>query len=287
MSRPRSGGSWTAEFGLGLREYRRPSAPVPSRTDAMVVNRAKPCTQSEFRSSGADAEPVRSAPNSGDNDRVHRTTSRDCWAVVVPLKGSARGKSRIDVDPVLRRRLAVAMAMDTVAAASAADRVGDVLVVAEDRTDGDRLSQIPGVRILLTRRSGLNEAIEDGLRSLGHDGPVAVLPGDLPSLTPGELDGALGASRAHRHAVVADRQGTGTTLLTASSGAVLRPRYGAGSLARHLAAGAELLELPVQSGLRRDVDKVVDLVGVSGDRSVALLAEAGWAPLLWAARSAG
>ena len=153
--------------------------------------------------------------------------------------------------------------------------------------DGDRLSQIPGVRILLTRRSGLNEAIEDGLRSLAHDGPVAVLPGDLPSLTPGELDGALGASRAHRHSVVADRQGTGTTLLTASSGAVLRPRYGAGSLARHLAAGAELLELPVQSGLRRDVDQVVVLVGVSGDRSVALLAEAGWGPLLCAARSAG
>ena len=68
----------------------------------------------------------------------------------MPLKSSSRGKSRLEVDPVLRQRLAVAMAQDTVAAASAADRVADVLVVAEDPADARQLSRISGVRALLT-----------------------------------------------------------------------------------------------------------------------------------------
>jgi 2-phospho-L-lactate guanylyltransferase len=218
---------------------------------------------------------------------VHPTTPPDRWTIVVPLKGSARGKSRIDVDPALRRRLAVAMALDTVAAASDTALVARVLVVVEDRIDGDRLSEIPGVQTLLTRRSGLNEAIEEGLRSLVVDGPVAALPGDLPSLTPAELGAALAAASVHRLAVVADRQGTGTTLLTGSSAAVLRPRYGSGSLARHVDGGAVLLELPVGSGLRRDVDQLADLAGVTGSRSLAVLTENGSAAPLCAAREAG
>jgi 2-phospho-L-lactate/phosphoenolpyruvate guanylyltransferase len=87
--------------------------------------------------------------------------------------------------------------------------------------------------------------------------------------------------------VVADRQGTGTTLLAASSREFLQPRYGAGSLGRHRAAGAVLLDLPVESGLRRDVDHVADLLGVTGPRTVEVLSEAGWAPPLCNSRPAG
>jgi 2-phospho-L-lactate/phosphoenolpyruvate guanylyltransferase len=223
-----------------------------------------------------------------DNGRVHRTISPGRWTVVVPFKASAHGKSRIAVDPRLRSALALAMALDTVAAATAADGVREVLVVGEDHADCVALARIPGVRVLLTRRSGLNQAIDDGLRSLAgrSDGPVAVLPGDLPSLSHDELDAALTAAMPHSLAVVADRQGTGTTLLAASSIEFLQPRYGAGSLGRHRGAGAVLLDLPVESGLRRDVDHVADLRGVTGSRTVAVLSEAGWAPPLCAARPA-
>ncbi len=205
----------------------------------------------------------------------------------MPLKSSARGKSRLEVDPVLRRRLAVAMAQDTVAAAAAARRVRTVLVVAEDPADARELSRIAGVRTLLTGLAGLNESIVDGLGAVPWKGPVAVLPGDLPSLVPEELDDALLAAGPHGVAVVADRQGTGTTLLAASTVGRLRPRYGAGSLARHVAAGAVSLDLPVTSGLRRDVDLPTDLADVTGAGTLAVLAGAGCGVRLCAARPTG
>lgn len=232
----------------------------------------------------------------GDNDQVPRTP-RDRWTIVVPLKSSARGKSRIELDPALRRRLAVAMALDTVTAAAAADGVLTVLVVVDDPADGDQLAAIPWVRIVRSRTPGLNQAIADGLHAVGHDassvenvadgpGPVAVLPADLPSLAAMELSEALAAAVPHRSAVVADRQGTGTTLLTAAGAHHLQPRYGSESLRRHVAGGAVLLDLPVTSGLRRDVDQIDDLAGVRGPRTLAVLTEAGWAPDLCAAQRA-
>jgi len=220
---------------------------------------------------------------------VHLTSAAGRWTLVLPLKASERGKSRIDVDPALRRRLAQAMAYDTVAAVAAADCVDTVLVVVEDPIDGERLTEITGVRIHRTRTRTLNGAIDDGLRVLAGwtRGPVATLPGDLPSLTAGELAGALAAAGAHPGAVVADRQGTGTTLLTAATIGTLRPQYGAGSLRRHVMAGAVPLEVPVSSGLRRDVDNVADLYGITGLKTAAVLIEAGRGPELCAARPAG
>ena len=217
----------------------------------------------------------------GNNDRVDLTPPTDRWTVVVPLKSSARGKSRIEIDPVLRRRLAVAMALDTVAAASAATGVIRVLAVVDDPDDGALLAGIDGVLIHRTTAPGLNPAIADGLATAGPEvagGPVAILPADLPSLTSGELGGALHAAGRYRLSVVADRQGTGTTLLAAVSGRDLRPLYGSGSLRRHQAAGAVLLDLPLESGLRRDVDHASDLAGVTGGRTSALLEAVGLAP---------
>ncbi len=223
----------------------------------------------------------------GDNGPVQLIPGSGRWTIVVPFKSSSRGKSRLEVEPGLRRRLAVAMAEDTVAAAAAAERVRTLLIVAEDPSDAQQLARITGVRTVLTGVVGLNESIIDGLRGLSPKGPVAVLPGDLPSLRPGELDDALQAAQPHGLAVVADRQGSGTTLLAAAAADGLRPRYGAGSFGRHLAAGAVPLELPVSSGLRRDVDYPTDLAGVTGVRTRDVLAVAGCGAGLCAARPTG
>jgi len=223
------------------------------------------------------------------------------WSVVLPLKATRRGKSRIDVHPALRQRLTLAMAMDTAAAVAGAAAVADVLAVVEDEADGREMGRLPGVRVLLTRTRDLNDAIADGLAALGVQrpavvgprtrhaapegsgwGPVATVPADLPSLTPTELDAALAASLPHQVAVVADRQGTGTTLLAASSPGLLVPRYGVGSLARHVAAGAVPIELSADSGLRRDVDLADDLASVTGRRTLGVLC--GTEPALCEAR---
>ena len=52
---------------------------------------------------------------------VSPTTPTDGYLLMVPIKSTSRGKSRLGLDAALRRRLALAMAMDTVAAASAAE----------------------------------------------------------------------------------------------------------------------------------------------------------------------
>ena len=73
----------------------------------------------------------------------------------------------------------------------------------------------------------------------------------------------------------------------ASAGAALRPQYGPGSLRRHVAGGALALDVPADSGLRRDVDQLADLHGVTGPRTLAVLSEVSWSPPLCGARPAG
>ena len=195
------------------------------------------------------------------------------WTVIVPVKSSARAKSRIRLDPAMRRALALNMAEDTVSAIAGAAPVGRTLVVLEDAGDGAALSRVPGVDLFVTRTDELNAAIRDGLAALGPDAdrPVAVVPADLPSLTAGELAHALTLAAAHPRSVVADRAGTGTTLLAARSADLLDPHYGAGSFRTHVAGGAVPLTLPSRSGLRRDVDRVDNLRSVTGPRTRAIL----------------
>lgn len=187
------------------------------------------------------------------------------WLVLVPVKASAVGKSRIALSPARRARLARAMAIDTVTAIAAASRVRAVLVLVDDDGDGRALAAIGKVTAHRCRARGLNEAIREALRlPEASGGPVAVLPADLPSLRAQELDVALDAADGLPLSVVADRQGTGTTLLAAGRAALLEPRYGTGSFARHVAVGAVPLAVPVGSGLRRDVDVVTDLRDATG-----------------------
>lgn len=195
----------------------------------------------------------------------------------MPVKSTARAKSRLRLDPADRRRLAVAMARDTVAAVSGAAAVGRTVLVVEDAADGRTLGAGPGIEVFLTRTGDLNDAIRDGLTAPGidPDGPVAVLPADLPSLTADELSEALGLAAGHRTCVVPDRAGTGTTLLTARMPDLLHPRYGLGSFRAHVEHGAWPLRLPGRSGLRRDVDRVDDLASVTGPHTLAVLGRLG------------
>lgn len=201
------------------------------------------------------------------------------WTLIVPVKSTTRGKSRIALEPADRSRLARALALDTVTAAASARSVRRVLAVVENSQDGALLSQVPGVRVRLTSATSLNAAILDGLVVVPDEGPVAVLPGDLPGVSGAEVDAVLAlaqtawASGPARTAVIADRQGVGTTLLAAASAAELRPQYGPDSFRRHLLDGAVALDLPVDNWIRRDVDTVADLAGIAGGWTGEVVAE--------------
>lgn len=179
----------------------------------------------------------------------------------------------------MRRSLALIMAQDTVTAVAGAISVGRTLVVVEDARDGTTVGGVPGVEVFVTHTDELNAAILDGVGALGPGtGPVAVLPADLPSLTSGELVDALTLAAAHPRSVVADRAGTGTTLLAARSADLLDPRYGVDSFRAHVGGGAVPLAVPLRSGLRRDVDRVDNLRSVTGPRTRAILKLLTWPP---------
>ena len=194
------------------------------------------------------------------------------WTILIPVKATSRGKSRIDVPSARRRELALAMAMDTV---SAAARSARVVAIVEDALDAAALGAVPGVAVHRTSVTGLNESILDGLKSLaapgGGPGWVAALPADLPGLRTDELTDALGQCSRYRFAVVADHQGVGTTLLAATEPAALRPRYGQSSFKAHQLAGATPIGLPAESSLRWDIDTVGDLGAAVGPFTSAVL----------------
>ena len=198
------------------------------------------------------------------------------WRLVVPVKGGAGAKSRLQPPRgVTRAALASAIARDCLTAACAALPEGRVHVVTSDdamRSYAVRL----GAAVVTDPGRGLDEAVRAGLRAamgaaadhgarwLGpsagprrSSGPVpvegvGVLLGDLPALRPSDLEEALTAAAAHPRALVPDADGTGTVLLTAV-GAPLEPAFGADSAVRHAAAGHRRLDLDLPR-LRTDVD---------------------------------
>jgi 2-phospho-L-lactate guanylyltransferase len=187
------------------------------------------------------------------------------WTLVVPVKGTAEGKSRLMPERSAEERLLLAEAftLDAVAALRAARTVGRVIVVTDAGSSvAARLREtVPGVEVLDDPGQGLNAAVARGIAAAG-DGPTAAMLGDLPTLVAGDVDEALEAAHAHPLAFVADAEGSGTTLITAAgrtAGADLVPRFGTGSAERHRAAGHVALTLGDHSTLRHDVDTEAEL----------------------------
>ncbi len=212
------------------------------------------------------------------------TTGRPLeWVAVVPVKLLAKAKTRLAVPgglPArLRERLALAMTLDTVAAALGCPSVRVVVTVTDDPVAAPMLAAAGAHVIPDTPDAGLNPALEHGVRTaaaLAPDAGIAVISSDLPALGSADLAGVLALAAAHDCAVVADAAGSGTTLLTARPGVVLPIAFGADSLRRHVAAGAVALDLAPAHPVRRDVDTWQDLQAAQllglGEHTVALLA---------------
>jgi len=176
------------------------------------------------------------------------------WTVLVAAKALPAAKSRLSpVSPNLavHHELVDAIRQDTADSAAAAPGVARVLLLVDRGPAGaDTIVQsVPGLN------GAIAEAAAHATAQWPADG-VAVLMGDLPALRPHELAAALAAAAGHPSAYVADRHGTGTTMLTARPGAHLQPAFGTGSATRHARTAAALDAGP---GLRHDVDTADDL----------------------------
>jgi 2-phospho-L-lactate/phosphoenolpyruvate guanylyltransferase len=197
------------------------------------------------------------------------------WTIVVPVKPTAIGKSRLSVDGVSREALARAIALDTIEAASRADGVGEVIVVTGDEELDAAASALSGVRVVGEGAArGLDAAVAVGAASA--PGARAALLGDVPALRPADLAAALLLAGAVDHGVVADAEGTGSTLVTAAAGMPWASAFGEGSFTRHVGLGFSALAVAEDSTLRRDVDTAAHLTDAArlglGSRTARLLA---------------
>jgi len=185
------------------------------------------------------------------------------WVVVVPVKRADIAKSRLTgVTAEQRVELARAFPADCVAAALASDEVRAVVAVTDDEAAAEQLRDLGAQVIPDEPDAGLNPALRHAhafVRSAYDDPGVVVLSGDLPALRRDELGTALRRARKYARAYLSDAAGEGTTLLTATPGSDLQPRFGVGSSQAHLSTGAHRLPEDGLDSVRRDVDTADDL----------------------------
>lgn len=201
------------------------------------------------------------------------------FVALVPVKFLSHAKSRLTgISTGLRRDLAVAFALDTLAAVLATPAVAEVVVVTSDR---DVVAQARRMGCTVAPDTGdLNGSLRAAAGRLGPDRPETTpvaLCADLPALEPDDLAAALAQVAPGSAWFVTDHEGVGTTLYAAPYPG-FDPSFGPGSRAAHRATGAREIVGDLRR-LRRDVDSMADLEalaasGLLGPHTSAVLAAA-------------
>ncbi|CAD5994652.1 2-phospho-L-lactate guanylyltransferase [Agreia sp. COWG] len=189
------------------------------------------------------------------------------WVVVMPVKGTSGSKSRLlggladsDLDEGQRAELALALALDAVDAARASLSVVRVVVVTSDEVS-ERFEAL-GALVRRDPGTGLNAAFTRGIRAameLNPGRPVAAMMTDLAAVRPRDVTAALDLAAQHALGMLTDKDGTGTTFISALSPRDLTPRFGLGSARRHREAGHVELDLARGDRMRHDIDTADDL----------------------------
>jgi 2-phospho-L-lactate guanylyltransferase len=160
-------------------------------------------------------------------------------AVLVPVKAFAEAKVRLApaLSPERRAVLARTMAEHVLRSAGSLPAA----VVCDDRGVADWARDL-GVLVLWEPGRGLNGAVAAGVELLARAGAtrVVVAAGDLPLADDlARIAGDLGV------AIVPDRHGEGTNVLSVPTDRAFGFSYGPGSFSRHVAE-AQRLDLPVR-----------------------------------------
>ena len=188
------------------------------------------------------------------------------WAVV-PVKDLANAKQRLaDVlDPVERCTLFRVMLEDVLAALADAKGLDGLMVVTRDPA-AIALAEGHGARVIGEDADcGHTAAVTAAARTLAAEGAGGLLtvPGDVPLVTPGEIEAVLAAhGTASAVTIVPARDEEGSNCIACSPPDAMPFRFGEDSFFPHLDAarrqGMEprVLHLP---GLGLDIDTAGDL----------------------------
>lgn len=209
---------------------------------------------------------------------------------LVPIKRFSTAKTRLaaTLGDEARSALAQAMMEDVLETLSAARGHDGILVVTSDPA-ARALALANGCDILDDPfEAGTNAAVVHGLRHLAGMGCAGalVVPGDIPFVTPREIETVLAAMAWNPIVLVPARRDGGTNLLGLAGPTVIPPAFGPQSFLRHLAfarnAGIEPLTFDLE-GAANDIDVPADLdsrpvLGGAGRRTEEILAELAGAP---------
>lgn len=221
---------------------------VPAHDPALVVDAAP----------AADAGPGRATRARG-------------WVAIVPVKAGAVAKSRlVGVEGEglpSREALLLAFSTDVVRALRSVPSVLDVVVVTNAP---ERLRQIAELGVTVVREpappaggireSALNAAVRFGAtvaRAAHRDANLLVMQGDVPAADGPSLRSTIKLAERYERAMVADADGTGTTMLFATAPHEFTSSFGIGSRSAHHRDGHVVLDAPAR--VRRDVDTIDDL----------------------------
>ncbi len=189
---------------------------------------------------------------------------------ILPVKRFGAAKQRLAEGIADERREAIVAAMleDVLEAVGEARTIKQAIVVSNE----PRALEIAvprGAEVVPDPETGgHSEAALAGIARAEEHGAscVVLLPGDCPLLDPRELDHLLTGIPGRYLAVVPDRHGTGTNALVLSPPGAIRPAFGEGSCARHVAAAREAgipFSVEELASLGLDLDTPADVVALT------------------------
>ena len=185
------------------------------------------------------------------------------FLAVVPMKPLAESKTRLHPHLSRCRRAALSLSMlNWVLGVLKSFTNAETLVVGGDGRVGDAARRA-GACWVDDIRLDLNEAVEYGFsRARKASLPAFFIPGDLPLLSPADVEDAIRVSEGGTKLTICPAHDDGTNGLIVPSDLVFAPRLGHESFKRHMEEASELglsIDLFSSPGFESDLDTVDDL----------------------------
>jgi 2-phospho-L-lactate guanylyltransferase len=160
---------------------------------------------------------------------------------IVPVKRFGQGKTRLADALPARSRVALMQAMvtDVLIALRRSELVDAVIVVTGEPIAEQIAINYNAEALMDPRDLGHSEAAALGISVAQSRGAerVILLPADVPTIDPAEIDGLLTTAPEGREVIIVpDRHGAGTNALILTPPDVMETSFGDGSRARHAAA---------------------------------------------------
>jgi 2-phospho-L-lactate/phosphoenolpyruvate guanylyltransferase len=198
------------------------------------------------------------------------------WAIV-PVKRLGLAKARLA--PVLSRseraELARTMLHDVLTTLCGTQQLAGIVVVSGDSTVA-KLAMLFDARVVGdVVESGINAAVQQGLKTLDPSSQALIVPADVPFATSADLQAVIRELDHNPVVLVPALSDGGTNTLAMRRPDLIAPSFGDDSFARHQALARDTgfgCGIVRSEGLGRDVDCPGDLLPWTGQKKFSLTA---------------